>query len=973
MTHCFEDRRRFHLAVTAFTCFRFDAPEDLLTEAEMWDFVKAELKGKVFDMAMPKLAGEVLVHGHAFAPGGVAVRRMEVGLALGGVRKRLVVHGDRSWQLAGRLIGRLSITEPEPFVSLPLDWPGAFGGTGFARNPLGKGWLPPKGDVHGLALPNVEPSGAEMSSPSHVPEPAGFGPLDLGWPQRNPGGTYDEEWLAAHSPGLPPDADWRCFNAAPSDQRIAGFFNVGEDFALAGMHPQRPLIEGRLPRLRPRAFLDQGIAGRQAFVEVPLVAETVWLFPHALTGIVVWRGVTAVAEDDGADVRALLLAYERAESPPRLRSHYGEALAGRLRRDAESVALLSDFSDIAPPQHDPSVAEAAAEMQRKASDLAQRIRKRVGQVPAPSDMAPTKAFEAYDAALARARATLAKLGKKPADFLPANLVVMSARGFPMLNPAHRQRFAGLMPTGVLGEDGAMEAFIERWDAHADAQVAEAQRQMGETGRYAGVNLDAALSELERQPGEAAIKAQSDLRGHLGAMANEVPGMAGVAGPIAAFKDGADGYVREAEALEKLEARLKILERKVQDTAQEQVLGGPVQDLKALRNEVLAQREAVRQAFERFTYLGEPAQALKDASSQAAILRKKAEDMARATLPWAEIQALRAAPDRVVRGRQEVENALAAATYLDRETLTGCDLRGLDMADRKLAGMALHLVDLQGASLVGASLARTIVTAGRIANADLSGVSLKGAVLDKVIATAARIRGADALEARFVDCDLDGADFTGTRLEAAQFVRCRLRGARFSGRLEQVAFQHCDLRRAVFASCHLERTLFAECDVAGADFTAITGAKVLFARCRGDGADFTNAQVDGLRLLGGSRFVGAHFDAAGLPRAGMVEARLEDARFDGAVLDGAALVGATLTGASLRGISAHRTSFRGAELAAADLEGARMIEANLGKAKLVGARLDGACLFAAETLRVKVDKARFGGTMLLRTRLGMGLP
>lgn len=974
LTHCFEDRRRFHQVVTMFGCFSFDDPDTLRPEPAMWDFVKDELAGKALDLGMPKLRGEVLVHGRACAPGGQPVPAMQVSVAVGKMRKALLVFGDRHWQLEGRLVGRLGISEPESFAEMPLSWNRAFGGAGFAANPLGKGWLPAKAEVHLHPLPNVEPPDGAMTSPDQSPVPAGFAPWELTWPQRgSSSGTYDEAWLAEHAPGLPPDAEWAMFNAAPLDQRIDGFFAGGEAVTIAGMHPTRPIIETRLPRLRPRAFVTREDGEQPRFSEVPLTLETVWLFPHALTGIVAWRGVVTVAEDDGSDIRHLLLAYEHQDTAPRGKAHYMEALGNRLKRGPESAALLKDYGDIAPPERDAAAIAAAATLQERASTLAERIRKRVGQVPAPPEMPKTKMFQAYDDALGRARALLARVGKSPRQHLPQDLVVMSTRGFPMLNPRHGARFAHLMPQGKLGDDAAMAGFIARWDGFAADKLREAEKHFGETGRFAGSNLSAALTRVEREPGEQVRKGQTDIREHILSIGGGVPGMEEAAGVVQGVKDNADGYVREAETLEKMENQLRIAQKRAADTVRKEVLGDEVQELKSLHNAVLAQRERARAAFEQFTYMGAAAQAAKDAGNKAVILRKQAEDAARATLPWAEIHALRAVPDRVVRGQVEIENAMARAAFFDRKTLTGCDLKGLDMEQRRFVGMVLHQVDMRGAGLMGADLSRAIITAGRLANADMTGISLKGATLDKVVGTGAVMAKADLTEARFVDADLAGADFRDAVLENAVFIRCRLDGADFTGcRMAQVQFQKCSMAGLRAAGAHLTRVLFAECDLRNADFSGLRGEKALFVRSVGDGASLAGARAESLRLLGGSRFLGADLTNARLKLAGMVGVRLDGARIDGARLDQSVLMGASLHGVSARNISGHRAVFRAADLREADLRGARLVEANLGKARLELAKLDAACLFAAETMRVRLDKTSIAGTNLLRTRLGMGL-
>ena len=65
------------------------------------------------DFLLTKSTTDVIVVGHAHAPGGQPVTQLDVGLRVGPVQKRLKVFGDRSWGLLGP-------SEPAPFVAMPL-------------------------------------------------------------------------------------------------------------------------------------------------------------------------------------------------------------------------------------------------------------------------------------------------------------------------------------------------------------------------------------------------------------------------------------------------------------------------------------------------------------------------------------------------------------------------------------------------------------------------------------------------------------------------------------------------------------------------------------------------------------------------------------------------------------------------------------------------------------------------------------
>src|SRR5262245_24217168 len=73
------------------------------------------------DLILTKKTTDIIVVGHAHAPGGRPITEMEVGFRLGPVQKMLQVTGDRAWGVTGR-------SSPEPFVKMPLVYERAFGG-----------------------------------------------------------------------------------------------------------------------------------------------------------------------------------------------------------------------------------------------------------------------------------------------------------------------------------------------------------------------------------------------------------------------------------------------------------------------------------------------------------------------------------------------------------------------------------------------------------------------------------------------------------------------------------------------------------------------------------------------------------------------------------------------------------------------------------------------------------------------------
>ncbi|WP_347266010.1 DUF2169 domain-containing protein [Paracoccus sp. (in: a-proteobacteria)] len=281
------------------------------------------------DFAFRKPFCDVVLNGAAHAPGARPVERLRVGLALGRWSKQFDVVGQREWRTLGP---RVTATRPYPFTRMPFSYDTAFGGPDrsrppgpevpvYAENPVGLGFATATGGTPaGLALPNTEAVGEEVTSPYGHYRPMALGPYGRGWPQRLPnGGTYDQHWLDNVAPFLPADFDERYFQMAPPDQQIAS------------LPPFSPLV---LVNLTPR--------GREAF-----------RLPDTRLPIRIWRGAEPCVEGQptpdtlliDAEARVLMLVW-RVSVPVRRtlaefsRAWVGPPTAAMLRAEAEGRGYL---------------------------------------------------------------------------------------------------------------------------------------------------------------------------------------------------------------------------------------------------------------------------------------------------------------------------------------------------------------------------------------------------------------------------------------------------------------------------------------------------------------------------------------------------------------------------------------------------------------------------------------------------------
>ncbi len=173
------------------------------------------------ETAIQKNRVDVLVNGTAHAPGGRPVEEVFVELEAPGIRKRLRVFGDRYRTAIGS-------SSPRPFLTMPLVYERAYGGTDnhdadpkkhtvWRANPVGIGFRsarPASPDIL-TEIPNLE-----SASGSNADQPAGFGIVSRAWsPRLEWAGTFDQTWLDEQWPLLPRDFDPRHYQSAPKDQQ----------------------------------------------------------------------------------------------------------------------------------------------------------------------------------------------------------------------------------------------------------------------------------------------------------------------------------------------------------------------------------------------------------------------------------------------------------------------------------------------------------------------------------------------------------------------------------------------------------------------------------------------------------------------------------------------------------------------------------------------------------------------------------
>ncbi len=337
---------------------RPDAPAEIVPEDDQpqldgdksWGEDPARGLRTPSDFAPFKPGADIILAGHCHAPGGRPVPFTNVSFTIGPCRREAVVFGDR---IARRGLAAAPMSDPVPFVAMPLDWSRAFGGPKFPANPVGRGQEEVVLDDGSKArlVPNVETMGNLFSGPGSSVPPTGFGPIDPNWVERGRKvGTYSGNWLAERWPWFPDDFDWTFFNAAPGGQFLSGGYLRGDEpLEFIHLDPQYPKLSGALPGLTTRCFVRVRRNRDLEFREVPMRLDTLVADMDERRVVLTWRGVTPVASLKLKEVEDYFLVLEPIGSPQAADSAGYEALFLSRREK-----INSEF-DVEPVILDPPV------------------------------------------------------------------------------------------------------------------------------------------------------------------------------------------------------------------------------------------------------------------------------------------------------------------------------------------------------------------------------------------------------------------------------------------------------------------------------------------------------------------------------------------------------------------------------------------------------------------------------------------
>jgi uncharacterized protein YjbI with pentapeptide repeats len=840
LTRPFENEGRCFLVVTVFAFFPFASPRALLHESSLWLAAAAALgENGILDVGMAKMRAEVLVEGNAIPARGEPAPATRVAFHFEGpggetIDKELYVFGDRTW-------GLISPSDPAPFTEMPVSFERAFGGEGFAPNPVGRGFKPVSIDgknVH--LLPNVENPKDLVTSPRKHPAPVGFAAMDLMARERQRHvGTYDNKWLRTRFPGFAEDFHWEFWNTAPLDQRFQGFLQGDESFSVTGMNKESSTVKGRLPGVATRVFITQKKGDEEVFREAPSYhIDTVHLFPNVACGVVTFRCVFEVQEDDAADVECVLAGFEDPAAP-KSREHYKAALDKRLDKKNGALALFAD-RDLLPGW------DAAKAPEQSWNDL-EEILKSEGLV-----------WKRVDAN------TQAKLEKLKADAIAAGLP----------RALVEEKFV-IPPREVVPEDPEeLLAFVEKKQADADQVILDQKETLKQTEDEVrelmaarGLDYDEVVAKARGGPPKLDMERNLEQLKAIGD---------GRAVDPAVLESIARAEAAQLDAYRRFTHFFPVANR-LDSAANEQV----VEDLRArlVRGESLASIDLTGADLRGIDLSGaDLSEAMLEGVNLEGVSLEGA-NLEGATLARANLTNAKLAKARLSGTNFGEANLAGADLGGDIDMKGSCFYKaraeGVSLRGAQLAEVQFLETNLRGADLEGAHFEKALFMDADLEGARLARANLKDAICMRLRLAGANLDGAAIIGTTFVESNGRGASFVGADLTGARIVlESDFSGARFDrARFHRTCMRTTNFERATFVKAEMPEVDLSECNLQRADFTLANIPNSLLMKADFSLAILREANLS-MSLLTKAKLYGADLSDAILFRADMAKVKLD---------------------------------------------------------------------------------------------------
>lgn len=956
MTKTFQFQHKQFLVASNLWGFYLDTGEAIL-EMKLWPII-ADVIGEnvLFDEATNKDGSEFIVFGDAFAPNQQPAPSVDVAVRVGKLKKVLSVHGERYWQGAGPL---LHASAAVPFSQMPLSYDHAYGGERHQYNTAGKGLAKESPDQPLRFLPNIEhPSlpilAADLDPADRAYVPQGFGPIDGEWPQRRSlFGTFDDSYLQNHMPGLAPDINWEYFYRAPPDQRFNDYVVGDESFSITNMHPSMPILEGTLPGVVGRCFIEQEVTldtaegGGEAgtgdedntlisFKEIPLKLDTIYFFPNENVGIVAHRGTVEINHPQAKDVKKLMIVHQGLTDAPKSKDYYQEQLS--LRSDPEESFKYMMYSA-------PLIPEGV----------------RCGFKQLLGDEEYTQAMGANMSAFAEKKQQQAE--QQMAEGIDAQVAELRA------NDMHEQADELLKKVNQPPQDIDLPEDQKKLKALID-KVLPGIGDMTSAPKLDDLDL----TKLN-------LKAMDDVTAHMQAMAE--------AQKVLAFKQLEEQVVQLKQQLaqqpdmaEQLEPAIKQLEDLIAGTNSIPVLARPnaieLEAQLAQAAEQLAEQkkmiaeENIQLTAEQQQQLQELEQQLND-NSLLEQVQKANEFSSNAYLQGAHFIPESASPHQ---GEEPALVAALLASYAGNQVISAKDLAFCTLKQQTFNNIDLNHGFFEYSQLTDIQFNQSDLTAINFAHATLSGVRFTHCLIE-----GANLGAAQISHCHFSHLNLNEITLAHSTLSHCEFTDCEF-GERMDMLLE-TKMSHCrfinchfpklnfiemDLTGCEFINCDLTKCNFIKPILIGASFQGSTLESTNFVKAQLDNSSFDQAVMKNVRFVGGCSLNDSRFNGASITDSNLRDCQLNRCDFADADLSRSDFGESSIRQAKFNRAIAKKTQFINSNLHGSDLNGADFMEASLMQADIRACDFSYANLYSASFLKATLGETLFVGAILDNTLL-----
>ncbi|HVA11643.1 MAG TPA: DUF2169 domain-containing protein [Stellaceae bacterium] len=754
------------------------------------------------DFADFKPKTDILIAGDCCPPGGQPAVSCIATVMLGDWQKSLLAVGRRHW------IDRSHASDPEPFLRMPITWENAYGGPGFAQNPVGLGWGEPRPDA---LLPTIGPAGDRVRMPEMTGIAASFRPLSPFWPQRRAkvGRNYGADYQRSRAPYFSDDFDWTHFNAAPEDQQLDGYLKGDEALRFVHLHSDAADFTATLPAIRIRAFFHK-IAG--PFGEFAMHLDTVLADLNEGLLHLTWRGLIPVTTDDFSDIGSVLVAQENLAGkskdsdgyfPKLLEAEKPLTYGIHLLPQASQDALRAQFGVGEP-------ATAAAEAEAAAGS---------GAAAAPPGLGPDPVTTFIKQKIAAS--PLAGMKTQAEQLLPQMVAKSDARGGPLRKwltdtlaktqaaaaiAAKPSSTPSLSPQAVAALKKIPD-FLERMKAAApNVDLSALKNVLNNPALTAMMPADPPEDEAE----DGAPSGKGDLSGR--------------------DFSGRDLSRRDFSGMTMIGCRFVGT-----------ILTDTRFDGAALDGSDFTDARLERTNLARASMLGAVARNAVFDQAQLAGADLGGADFAGARFDMTSASGLKA-------GGLRLANAKLRTSTFSNADLTEADLSGAE----------IEQCDFFAAILERTNAAGSVWRQSPMNEAKLDGATMDGSILNRVA-----FRKTSAVGTSFARCALTNTGFVTADLSNAVFFECRGTRTNWQGsKLDDADFRRAVLPGALFMDVEGHGTNFDEADLAKARFRKAVLRSVTFVHAKLLRADFDRATIEVTRFDEANLFRARFYKVAG---------------------------------------------------------------------------------------------------------------